>query len=83
MDCDKGEFFMKETIESKEVYMKTFHEAMLKQWFNQTEDETKAALKRLRIMKIFDFVFWKSVYFGVAYFCFKYLIVKLLSELKA
>ncbi len=67
MDCDSDEFNMKEVFESTAEYILTFHREALRQWFNQTDEETVAAQKRLKIMKIVDFVLWKSVYLGMAY----------------
>lgn len=57
---EKSDFLLEESIKSPSQYVEVFNESVLKNMFKQTEEETKRARVRYRIIKIADFVF-KSI----------------------
>lgn len=71
LECDQPEFFLLEVVKSKAEYIKVLHNGMLKHWFQQSEEETKEARQRYKIMVVVDFIFSKTVYFVVFYYLMK------------
>lgn len=67
MECDKKDFFLDERITSDSEYISTAYVGGVKHLFNQTEDDTKIALKRYKFMKNVDFFLTNFFYCGLFY----------------
>ncbi len=67
LESDKKYFFLDERISSDDEYIKCAYVAGVKHLFNQTEADTKVALKRYKLIKIVDFILKVSMSCGLVY----------------